>query len=153
MVFAATTGVALCILYSISRGQLLSSFKQLESNQMGQDVGYAVAAVEWQYRDLGKTANDYAFWDRTYTFMADPVKGDISSEFQDQSMAGLSLNLVAIFDLHDNIVFAKAYDSQTQQESPAPRAFLLDLLAQRHLTPDVVARAPQDGMLAFPDGA
>jgi hypothetical protein len=46
VVFAATTGVALCVLYFISRGQLLSSFKQLESNQMGQDVGYAVAAIE-----------------------------------------------------------------------------------------------------------
>ena len=152
-VFAATTGVALCVLYFISRGQLLSSFKQLESNQMGQEVGYAVAAIEWQYRDLGKTANDYAFWDRTYTFMSDPLKGDISSEFQDQTLEGLSLNLVAIFDLQGHIVFAKAYDSQKHQKSPVPHAFLLDLLAERHLTPDVVARSPQDGLLAFPDGA
>jgi hypothetical protein len=61
VVFAVTFGFGICILFLISRYQLLSGFKQLESEQMRQEVGNAAASIEGQYRELGKTANDYAF--------------------------------------------------------------------------------------------
>jgi signal transduction histidine kinase/CheY-like chemotaxis protein len=151
-VFAATMSVGMGILYFISRNQLLSSFKQLESEQMRQDVAYASSALDGEYRALGKTTNNYAFRDQTYNFMDDPKKGAIRNEFQNAEMEGLALSLIVILDLKGNIVFAKGYDQQQHQEIPIPHAFLRSLFLRQQMRPDAVANMPQDGMLAFPDG-
>ena len=53
LVFAATIAIGMGVLYLVSRHSLLSSFKQLENEQMRQDVGYAIAALDAEYRGLG----------------------------------------------------------------------------------------------------
>jgi sensor domain CHASE-containing protein len=108
------------ILYFVSRDVLLSSFRQLETEQMRQDVGSVVAALDGEHLRLGNTTDDYAYWDQMYNFMADPQKGDISGEFQNSQMEGLGLDLIAILDTNGTIVFAKVFDRQKHQEAPVP---------------------------------
>ena len=49
---------------------------------MKQNVDAASIDLVEKSRSLGTTTNDYAYWDRTYEFMADPAHGDIAKEFQ-----------------------------------------------------------------------
>ena len=152
MVFAATVIIGMGVLYFLSRTLLLSSFRHLEDEQMKQDVGYTVEGLHDEYRGLGATTTDYSSWDRMYEFMGDTARGDISKEFQNGEMEGLSLNLVVIRDLSGNIVFAKAYDRRLHQEAAVPRKFLQEIFSRQQMTTEAVARYPQDGILEFPSG-
>lgn len=154
LVFATTVAGGMGILYFLSRNMLLSSFQQLETDQMKQNVEYALTGLSQEFNSLGRTTNDYAYWDRTYEFVVNPEKEyRFKEEFQDASMDGLDLHLVAIRDLHGKISFAKAYDTNKHEEVPVPAGFLDELFNRTQLNPKHVLRSPLDGMVAFPDGA
>ena len=151
VVFAATVAAGMVILYFISNGLLLQSFLRLEDEQVKQEVAYAVAALKEEYRAVGNTTNDYAYWDRTYEFMANPNKGDIGQEFQNGEMEGLGLNLVVIRDLQGNTIFAKAYDRADHKETAVPVKFLEHIFSRPQMKLEAANAAPHDGLLAFPD--
>jgi len=152
LVFAVTIVCGMGVLHFLSRDVLLSSFQDLETEQMRQNVHHALTELEEEYNDLGRTTNDYAYWDRTYNFLGNPPKGgDIGEEFQSTEMDGLGLNLVIIRDLQGKIVFAKAYDTEKHQEARAPTDFLQQLFRTPQLSTASVARYPRDGLIAFPD--
>jgi PAS domain S-box-containing protein len=154
LVFAATVGGGMGVLYFLSRGMLLASFLQLENEQMKQNVEYAMTGLAQEYSALGRTTNDYAYWDRTYEFMADPGKnGSIGQEFQDAELDGLGLNLIVIRDPGGKIVYAKAYDTDNHQVAEVPFEFLEQLFQHPQLSADRVANNPRDGLVAFPDAA
>jgi PAS domain S-box-containing protein len=153
LMFAATAIAGMGLLYFASRYMLLSSFQQLENQQMKQDVQNALDALDEQYRTLGNVTDDYAYWDKTYDFLGDPAHHEIKSEFKDLSMEGVELNLVVLRDMQGRNVFAKAYDTQRHHEVALPEDFLRAVFAKREMAPESEARLPQDGLLAFPDGA
>ncbi len=154
LVFAATMTGGMVVLYFLSRDLLLSSFRQLEIEQMKQNVDYALSALQQEQISLARTTNDYAYWDRTYNFMFAPqASPDIGQEFQNSTMEGLGLNLVVLRDLQGKIVYAKFYDSEKHAELPVPADFFEQLFLQPKLSQANIAHAPCDGMLRFPDGA
>ncbi len=152
VVFVATVLVGMVGLYFLSRAFLMSSFKQLEIEQMTQNVQYAQTALDGENRKLATTAADYAYWDRMYEFMADPEHGDISKEFQNGGMEGLKLNLAVIRDMNGKTVFAKAYDDGKHLEVPVPTEFLESIYTKSQLRPQMVSQMPIDGLLQFPNG-
>jgi sensor domain CHASE-containing protein len=151
-VFAATLLAGMVLLHFASRRLLLSRFLELETEEIQQDVGRAVTALYLSYNALSTTTSDYAYWDRTYTFMADPKKGDISGEFQNGGLEDLAVNLVVIADRQNRIVFAKAYDTDKHVEIPVDRSFLEVLFAKPQLQAETIASMPLDGIAVFPDG-
>jgi two-component system, NtrC family, sensor kinase len=152
LVFATTVAGGMGILYFLSRGLLLSSFQHLETEQMKQNVEYALTGLSQEFSSLSRTTNDYAFWDRTYEFVAHPAKEPrFTEEFQDASMDGLDLNLIVVRDLQGKIALAKAYDTSKHEESPVPAEFLEQLFAQPLLDAELLSRNPRDGLVAFPD--
>ncbi len=72
LVFATTVAGGMGILYFLSRGLLLSSFQHLETEQMNQQVEYALTGLSQQYNTLGRITSDSAFWDLTYEFVRNP---------------------------------------------------------------------------------
>ena len=153
VVFAATAAAGMGALYFISRDFLLSSFRQLEERQMKQNVQDARDDLDEQYRSLGNTTRDYAYWDRTYDFLGDPEHQEIQSEFKDLDMEGVDLNLVVLRDMQGRIVFAKAYNTQQHREMPVPDEYLREIFARTQMQVPSEAHLPQDSLLSFPDGA
>lgn len=153
LVFTTTVACGMVILYFLSRSLLLASFSHLESDQMKQNVQYALSGLDDEYSDLARTTNDYAYWDRMYNFMnGTRLASDIGPEFQDAMLDGLGLNLVVILDPQGNTVYAKAYDAANHREAVVPDAFLHSLFQKSLLEPAAIARAPREGLIAFPDG-
>ncbi|HTB92039.1 MAG TPA: PAS domain S-box protein [Candidatus Sulfotelmatobacter sp.] len=154
LVFATTVAGGMGILYFLSRDLLLSSFRHLETEQMNQNLEYSLAALSQEFDAVGRTTNDYAYWDRTYEFAKHPENAEgIADEFQDASMGGLELNLVVVRDLHGKNIFAKAYDTEKHEVAPVPSEFLEKLFSRPELELLLVSRAPRDGLVAFPDAA
>jgi PAS domain S-box-containing protein len=152
LIFATTMAAGMAVMYFFSRQLLLTNFLQLENEQMQEDVSNASDALQDQYRSLGVTTNDYAYWDVAYEFMADPAHKDIGKEFQNGQMDGLGLHLIVFRDLQGNIVFSKAYDDRLHKEVAVPTDFLKDVFSRRLLRPESIVRIPRDGLLHFPDG-
>jgi PAS domain S-box-containing protein len=154
LVFATTVAGGMGILYFLSRDLLLSSFQHLETEQMKQNVDYALNGLSQQYNTLSRITSDAAYWDLTYNFVVNPERAEgIGKEFQDASMEGLDLNLVVVRDLQGKTVFAKAYDVRKHEETPVPAEFLETLFSRSQLNPEAIAHRPRDGLMAFPDGA
>ena len=152
LVFAATVLGGMAMLFFLSRSLLLSSFHDLESERMKQDVEYAVTALYESYRELGTITADYAYWDRMYEYMAHPESAEIAAEFQNEMIDGLNVNLVAIANLQGQIVFAKNYDTATQAEQAVPAEFLQRLFARPQFSGENVSRMPLNGMVQSPHG-
>lgn len=150
LVFAATVFGGMIVLFFLSRSLVLSSFLQLEDQQMKQNVDYALTGLQQEYSSLGRTVGDYAYWDRTYEFMRDPAHNDISGELQNGTLDGLGLNLVVLRDTQGKTAFAKFYEDG--KEGKVPLEFLDRIFATPDLNPDRIGRMPVDGMVAFPDG-
>jgi sensor domain CHASE-containing protein len=74
LVFATTVSGGVVILYFLSRGLLLSSFRDLETDQMQQKWGMHSQVSLQNYLRLGRTTSDYAHWDHTYDFMTQSGK-------------------------------------------------------------------------------
>ncbi len=151
-VFAATVLGGMVGLFFLSRAFLMSSFQQLEIEQMTQNMQYAETALDGENRKLATTAGDYAYWDRMYEFMSDPGHGDISNEFQNGGMEGLRLNLAVVRDISGKTVFAKAYDDSKHVKIPVPSEFLDSIYSRSQLSPQTISQMPVDGLLQFPDG-
>jgi PAS domain S-box-containing protein len=152
LVLAATVAGGTLVLYFLSHSLLLANFLQLETEQTKQNVEYGVTALYESYHSLGTATSDYAYWDRTYEFMSDPQKNDISKEFQNGGLQDLGINLIVIRDLTGEMVFAKAYDTQAHKEVQVPVLFLQKIFSKQELHADTVARMPLDGLINFPDG-
>jgi signal transduction histidine kinase len=140
LVFALTAAVGMLILFFASRNLLLSSFSQLEIDQMKQNLDYASTALDEESRAFGKAANDYAYWDRMYDFLGYSSYRDIAREFQSGQMDGLGLNLVAVRNLSGKIVFSRAFDSRSHVYVPAPKEFLARLFTEPRMNPATIAR-------------
>ena len=152
LVFAATLAVGAAVVYFLSSAMVLSSFRQLESEQMKRDVEFAVAGLDLDFRNLADSTNDYAYWDRMYEYMLKPRTVDIGTEFEDNEMEQLNFNLVVIRDLQGIILFARAYDRQKHKGVAPPSQFLRELFSRPQMQPDALEVKPQDGMVEFPDG-
>ncbi len=80
--FGATLLVGIVVFNLFTRQLLLSSFLQLEAEEMHQHVEQADSGLSIEFRDLAVTTNDYSYWDRMYDFMRDPSHIDIAGEFK-----------------------------------------------------------------------
>jgi PAS domain S-box-containing protein len=152
LIFAVTLVIGTAIVYVVSREMVLASFRQLEDEQMKQNVRFATAVLDLDFRNLAESTDDYAYWDRMCEFMVTPGRADIRTEFEDKEMEQLGFNLVVIRDMRGKIVFARAYDRQKHQRAEVPAEFLREIFLRQQLQPAAVALKPQDGILEFADG-
>jgi uncharacterized membrane protein len=52
LIFTVTLAIGTAIVYVVSREMVLASFRQLEDEQMKRDVGFAVAGLKLDFRNL-----------------------------------------------------------------------------------------------------
>jgi len=115
-------------LYFIPRMVLLSSFAELEKQNTHQNVERAVCALSDTLCSLGTTADDWAAWDDTYTFIEDANAEYIKTNLVDETFITMRLNLMLFINSSGCIVFGKAFDLYNEEEIPVPQSL------QKHLS-------------------
>jgi PAS domain S-box-containing protein len=111
------------VLFVVTRRLMLHSFADLEQKQTERSMELVLSALQDEEADFTVTANDYAFWDRMYAFMLHPSQTAIQSEFPDDTLAGLQINYVLVFDLSGKVVFARGLDLAQRLEIDVPQGF------------------------------
>ncbi|MBN1367750.1 MAG: HAMP domain-containing protein [Dehalococcoidales bacterium] len=115
--------VCLCfvpIVHFVLWSVLSRNFGALESDIARQNIQRATNALNYNLISLGSLTNDWAAWDDTYVFVDDANNEYIKTNLVDGTFSELNLNLVMFINSAGQVIFSKAFDLQTNEETPIP---------------------------------
>ncbi len=116
------------VLYATASTILLHDFHNLEAQYVRQDVARAIEALDDDLSNLDTSAQDYAEWDDTYSFVNTQSQDFVKSNFVDSTFVYLRLNLLVVLDSEGRPVFSKGFDLKSKTQTPIPESL------QKHLT-------------------
>ena len=107
-------------LYLFSRTVILRSFRELEKQDMRQDLERGMSSLSDDSSALGRTTQDYSSWDNTYAFMRGLKPNYIKTEFSNATLLNLRVNLVLIADAANTPIFSKGSDLANGKAASVP---------------------------------
>ncbi|EGK85918.1 response regulator [Microcoleus vaginatus PCC 9802] len=116
------------VLYATASTILLHDFHNLEAQYVRQDVARALDALDDDLSNLDTSAQDYAEWDDTYSFVETRNENFVKSNFVDSTFIYLRLNLLVLLDSNGKTIFSKGFDLKSKTEIPIPESL------KQHLT-------------------
>jgi diguanylate cyclase (GGDEF)-like protein len=101
---ALALGAFLAAVYLLSRFALLQAFARLESDSARETISHMQSGLRNEQSHLEILTVDYGQWDRTYNFMENRDPGYVRTELTPDSLKGIQVNLVALFDQSGRVV-------------------------------------------------
>ncbi len=141
------------LLYSISQTILLSSFAELEAQNVRQNVERVAIALQDKLSPLNSTAGDWGPWDDTYSFIVDHDEAYIENNMADSTLSNLKLNLMLFYDVSDQLVYGKAIDLQTGTEVDLPQSLLDHLATHKLILHHTQPEGSITGLILLPEEA
>jgi|GEM_PF-3041724 len=114
----------MAVIYLVTVGFVFNATKQIEQQSMIDNINRVAAAIDMKVTNLQTTAGDYGAWDDTYQFVQDKNQKYIDANFGSDSFVNLKVNIVAVFDEDQKLIYARAYDWQNDKEVELPKDFL-----------------------------
>lgn len=111
MLIIGLTIIGLIAVLSITAYAILgSAIKRLENQDAQKSVGQVLNAIDSEINDLEASLDDWAIWDDTYEFAEDRNEKYADSNLIENSFLELGVNLMAIVNNANKMVFIGAYD-------------------------------------------
>ncbi len=129
------------VLYATASTILLHDFHNLEAQYVRQDVARALDALDDDLSNLDTSAQDYAEWDDTYSFVDTQNQDFVKSNFVDSTFVYLRLNLLVVLDSKGRPVFSKGFDLKSKTETPISESL------KQHLTAALLDSGAEPGSL------
>lgn len=149
----ALTLLALLVVQSLLLSTIAErGFAELEQQQMRADVARVQNTIAADLDQLAMVTGDYAHWDDTYTFVAQPTAAYIENNLYDKVFVDLKINTVVVVNLAGQIVFHKAVDLPTLRALPAPPSLLGLLAADSALLQRQGSDGLVSGVVDLPEG-
>lgn len=149
-------GVALIcligILYLISSKLILSSFAELEEERTSQHVERALNALSDDISGIATMTNDWATWDDTYFFVEDGNQKYIDANPTNESFIGLQVNVMLFINSSGELVFGKAFDLESEQETPVSQSLMEQLGADSPLVHHPTTDSSLKGIISLTEG-
>src|SRR5574340_425873 len=123
-------GAVLCsllIVYAISATVLVRPFTQIDSDSARRDVERARDAISEQINALDVAAGDYATWDEACAFVETRNPSFVSRNLANDALLNLGVEIVAITDASQRVIFSKSLDLVRKVSQPVPEEFLAQL--------------------------
>jgi len=149
-VILATTLALLVVQVTASTILLQRNFAHLEQQNVNDNLQRAANAIDRQFQALDAAAADWAIWDDTFAFMADPSQAYVEANLGDATFDYLRVNLIAFVDTEGRVVLAKAYDLNERIEAPVSRS-LFEHLSDRAVIGHDGTDSRLQCMLALPE--
>lgn len=102
----------------------LSNFLELERDDTLENVERVQNAISTQQGYLDYINQDWACWDDTYRFIEDRNQKFIDVNLNNQTLAGIKVNVVLFVNESGSVVYAKSVDINTAKEVPVPEDLL-----------------------------
>ncbi len=148
---AASVVALVIIVYFTSSTILLNGFSQLEEQDTRSNVTRVQDTLASDLANLNNSAGDWANWDETYNFVQDANSAYIDSNLSDSSVAQIRVELLTIVDTQGKVVYARAYDMESEQATPVPESWLALINPSSPLLRHV-AMSDITGLVVLPEG-
>ena len=107
--------------FTFTHNMQLSNFLELEHTDTLENVERVENAVSTQQSYLDYSVMDWACWDETYRFIDDRNQEFIKVNVQNQTLAGIKVNVMIFVNNSGSIVYAKCVDIDSEEERPLPQ--------------------------------
>jgi signal transduction histidine kinase len=104
--------------YAVHRWVIYPNYAALERAQAEKDLARCVAALEDEIEHLSAFTNDWAAWDDTYRFIANPDPAYIDSNLGRRTFLDNRLNLIAFYASRGRRVWGRTNDLATGGTAP-----------------------------------
>jgi sensor domain CHASE-containing protein/signal transduction histidine kinase/HAMP domain-containing protein len=119
LIFAVLTAT-----FAFTYNLQLSNFLKLEQTDTLKNVEKVQNVVSTEQSYLNNMVQDWACWDDTYRFIEDTNQGYVKVNLQNQTLAGLKVNVMLFVNETDSLVYTKSVDINTGEEKPVPEELL-----------------------------
>jgi PAS domain S-box-containing protein len=119
LIFAVLTAA-----FTLTHNMQLSNFLNLEQVDTLENVERIQNAVSTQQRYLDYSVHDWACWNDTYQFIEDSNQEYKDVNLQNQTLAGINVNVMLFVNEFGSVVYGKAVDMYTEEEVPIPEDLL-----------------------------
>ena len=128
LLMVGTTLIGLnVVLYVVISTILFGSFKQVEESATRELVHDAVNAIDQTAMRSNERFADWSDWDDTYAYVAGEQPDYESVNLNATAFANLRVNLVAIVNQSNQVVYATEFDPATKQMTPVSEELLNQL--------------------------
>ncbi|TDO91266.1 sensor domain CHASE-containing protein [Halanaerobium saccharolyticum] len=125
-----TVLVLLVVLLLMSRVLILNEFKEIEKNQVENDISLLQMILNQELERINTINGDWAPWDDTYQFINDRNNRYIENNLGDETLKNLDLNFMVFVDSNNNLVYSKQVDLHQQDADSLSKGMLDYLLAK-----------------------
>lgn len=110
--------------FALTYNMQLSNFLTLEEADTLNDVERLQNAIYTQQGYLDNMVQDWACWDDTYRFIEDRNQEYINVNLQNETLAGVKVNIMLFINETGSLVYAKSINFSTVEEKPVPEELL-----------------------------
>jgi len=119
LIFAVLTAA-----FTLTHSMQLSNILELEHADTLENVERIQNAVSTEQGYLDYIVQDWACWNDTYRFIEDLNHEYIDVNLQNQTLAGIKINVMLFVNESGSVVYAKSIDINTTEEVPVPEDLL-----------------------------
>ncbi len=116
---------------SFQRYLILPDFEALETEEARKNMDRCLEALHREVHHLDMFCFDWAAWDDTFEFMAEPTEAYKTSNLSPASFIDNDINFIYFFDRRGNLVWGRYYDLETEEPEDFPD-FQQGLMAATH---------------------
>ncbi|MDI6874432.1 MAG: CHASE4 domain-containing protein [Actinomycetota bacterium] len=131
---------------------VLGGYRELEEDRVLEDISRATDAFRHEGENLDLVVRDWAFWDDTYAFVADPDPAYIQANLTESTFTGLRIQVMLFLDDQGRMVYAKGVDLKMEREMPVPEGLLSHLSGDCPLLHPLSTGEGVTGLLLLPEG-
>src|SRR5262245_54717867 len=142
----------LVVLYISSTTIVMGGFARVEDQNTRKNVQRALDAYTDEIAKLNITANDWASWDATYTFIEDGNQEYIDENVSEATTARLGLSVLVYVHSSGRIVISKGFDRDTMKGIPLPESFQAHLVPSDPLLQHPDLKTGVTGLMLLPEG-
>ncbi|WP_255680700.1 CHASE4 domain-containing protein [Methanosarcina sp. DH2] len=110
--------------FTFTHNMQLSNFLELEQQDTLENVKRVQNTINTEQSYLDYIVQDWACWDDTYRFIEDTNEQYIDINLQNQTLAGINVNVMIFVNDSGEVVYVKSVDIRTSEESPVPMELL-----------------------------
>ncbi len=147
-------GLITLLLFLLATSKLifLKSYSELEEREVEQSAKRVASSLSNELDQLNTGAGDYAGWDESYRFMRDGNEAFIKSNFTDETLSKLRLNVILFVEPSGRIIYEKGFDLNKGNKAPVPAGLHPLLSADSPLIRHASTESTLSGILLLPAG-
>lgn len=152
LLFALTFVALVVLLNLVSWFFILGGYRDLEEREARRNLARAADAVWGEVDNLDLVVRDWAFWDDTYSFIAEPYEAYIEANLTESSFVHIRVQFMVFLDREGRVVYAKGVDLELEREMPVPAGLFAHLSSDCPLLQPMESGEGVSGLLLLPEG-